>query len=99
MPGVLILEALAQTGAVAILSRFRKTKGKIAYFGGIENVNSAKGKVVPGDRLCLETRIIRTEGTGGNRRGNCQCRRKDCCKGRADIYDRSLDNRHDQKGT
>ncbi len=39
MPGVLMVEALAQTGAVAILS-LEENKGKIAYFGGIENANS-----------------------------------------------------------
>ena len=57
MPGVLIIEALAQVGAVAILSLPEK-KGKTAYFG---EINSAKfkGKVVPGDVLILETEIIK----------------------------------------
>ena len=52
MPGVLQLEALAQLGAVAVLS-LEENKGKTAYFAG---VNSAKfkQKVVPGDRLDLE---------------------------------------------
>ena len=44
MPGVLMVEALAQTGAVAILSL--EDKGKIAYFGGIKNCRF-RGKVVP----------------------------------------------------
>ena len=48
MPGVLIVEALAQTGAVAILS-LEENKGKTAYFGGMNNVKFKK-KVVPGDR-------------------------------------------------
>ena len=48
MPGVLIVEALAQTGAVAILSQ-DNFKGKTAYFGGLNNVKF-KHKVVPGDR-------------------------------------------------
>ena len=60
MPGVLILEALAQTGAVAILS-LPENKGKIAYFGAVDKCRF-KGKVIPGDRLCLETRIIRHKG-------------------------------------
>ena len=47
MPGVLTIEALAQTGAVAILSE-EENKGKIAYFGGI-NKCKFKGKVAPGD--------------------------------------------------
>ena len=49
MPGVLIVEALAQTGAVAILSQ-EENKGKIAFFGGIEKCRF-KRKVVPGEKL------------------------------------------------
>ena len=48
MPGVLLIEALAQTGAVAILSQ-EGFKGKVAYFGGIEKAKF-KRKVVPGDK-------------------------------------------------
>ena len=53
MPGVLIIEALAQTGAVAILS-VEENRGKTAYFAGI-NSAKFKRKVVPGDVLILET--------------------------------------------
>ena len=63
MPGVLTVEALAQTGAVAILS-LPENKGKTAYFGGIKNCRF-KGKVVPGDRVRLETRIIKRKGPLG----------------------------------
>ncbi len=49
MPGVLTMEALAQVGAVAILSK-EANKGKIAYFGGI-NKCKFKGKIVPGDKV------------------------------------------------
>ena len=63
MPGVLTVEALAQVGAVAILSK-EENKGKTAYFGGI-NKCKFKGKVVPGDKLKLETRIIRQKGPVG----------------------------------
>ena len=63
MPGVLTIEALAQTGAVAILSE-EENKGKIAYFGGI-NKCKFKGKVVPGDKLRLETKIIKCKGPLG----------------------------------
>lgn len=52
MPGVLILEALAQVGAVAILSQ-PENKGKTAYFGGIDKAKFKK-KVVPGEVLALE---------------------------------------------
>lgn len=63
MPGVLIVEALAQAGAVAILS-LPENKGRIAYFGGVDSCRF-KGKVVPGDRLRLETRIIKSKGPVG----------------------------------
>ncbi|MDO5338275.1 MAG: 3-hydroxyacyl-ACP dehydratase FabZ [Eubacteriales bacterium] len=63
MPGVLIIEALAQTGAVAILS-MPENKGKIAYFGAI-NSAKFKNKVVPGDVLTLEVEIIRRKGPVG----------------------------------
>ena len=56
MPGVLIIEALAQVGAVAILS-LDENKGKIAFFGGI-NKCRFKGKVKPGDKLRLETTFM-----------------------------------------
>lgn len=63
MPGVLTVEALAQVGAVAILS-LPENKGKTAYFGAINNCKF-KGKVVPGDKLKLETRIIKKKGPVG----------------------------------
>ncbi|WP_050606287.1 3-hydroxyacyl-ACP dehydratase FabZ [Clostridium niameyense] len=63
MPGVLIIEALAQLGAVAILS-CEKFKGKIAYFGGINKAKFRK-KVVPGDILKLNVEIIKIKGNAG----------------------------------
>ena len=63
MPGVLQIEALAQAGAVAILS-VPENKGKIAFFGGI-NKCKFRGKVLPGDKLKLETRIIKKKGPVG----------------------------------
>lgn len=63
MPGVLIVEALAQVGAVAILSQ-PEFKGRTAYFGAI-NSAKFKGKVVPGDVLRLETEIIKVKGPIG----------------------------------
>lgn len=63
MPGVLTVEALAQVGAVAILS-LEENKGKTAYFGGISKCRF-KGKVIPGDQLKLETRIIKSKGPVG----------------------------------
>lgn len=63
MPGVLIIEALAQVGAVAILS-MPENKGKIAFFGGIKEARF-KGKVLPGDVLKMETEIIKMKGPIG----------------------------------
>lgn len=63
MPGVLIIEALAQTGAVAILCQ-DGWKGKTAYFAGINNAKF-KQKVVPGDTLELTTEIIKVKGPIG----------------------------------
>ena len=63
MPGVLMIEALAQVGAVAILS-VESNKGKTAYFGAINNAKF-KQKVVPGDRLKLECEIIKQKGPVG----------------------------------
>lgn len=63
MPGVLIIEALAQVGAVAILAK-EENKGKIAFMGAINNAKF-KGKVFPGDVLRLETDIIKVKGPIG----------------------------------
>lgn len=63
MPGVLITEALAQTGAVAILS-LEENKGKNALFGGIDKLKF-KRQVVPGDVLKLEVNIIKEKGPIG----------------------------------
>ena len=63
MPGVLIVEALAQTGAVAILG-MPENRGRTAYFAGI-NSAKFKQKVVPGDVLTLETEIIKQKGPIG----------------------------------
>ena len=63
MPGVLIVEAMAQAGAVAILS-MDEFKGKTAYFGGIKNAKFKK-KVVPGDVLRLEVSIEKLKRNAG----------------------------------
>lgn len=63
LPGVIIIEALAQVGAIALLYD-EKFRGKIAYFGGIKNARFRE-KVVPGDRLRLEVEIIKMKGPMG----------------------------------
>ncbi|HHU20364.1 MAG TPA: 3-hydroxyacyl-ACP dehydratase FabZ [Bacilli bacterium] len=66
MPGVLILEALAQTGAVAILSK-EENKGKIGFLAGIDKARFRR-QVRPGDVLTLEVEIIRLKGPIGKGR-------------------------------
>lgn len=63
MPGVLIIEALAQVGAVAILS-LPENKGKIAFFGGIKHARFKK-QVVPGDVLELSCELTERRGSVG----------------------------------
>ena len=63
MPGVLIIEALAQVGAVAILTE-EENKGKIVLFGGIKNARFRQ-QVVPGDVLELSCEIISRRGPVG----------------------------------
>lgn len=63
MPGVLIIEALAQVGAVAMLSQ-PQFQGRTAYFAGIEKARFRQ-KVVPGDVLLLETEIVKVKGPIG----------------------------------
>jgi len=68
MPGVLIVEALAQTGAALVLAK-PENKGKIALFAGIDNCRF-KRQVVPGDQLRLEIEVTKLRGIIGK----CQAR-------------------------
>ncbi|MCM3338710.1 MULTISPECIES: 3-hydroxyacyl-ACP dehydratase FabZ [unclassified Paenibacillus] len=63
MPGVLIVEALAQVGAVAIL-KMEQNQGRLAFFAGIDNFRF-RGQVVPGDTLTLSVEITRLKGSIG----------------------------------
>ena len=63
MPGVLILEALAQVGAVALLS-MPENRGKIAFFGGIKNARFRR-QVTPGDVLEMECVLTKRRGPVG----------------------------------
>lgn len=63
MPGVLIIEAMAQVGAVWILSK-PEYQGKIAFFARIDNVRFRK-QVVPGDQLRMEVEVIKVRGKVG----------------------------------
>lgn len=68
MPGVLILEALAQVGAVVLLS-LPENRGKIALFGGVKNARF-KRKVTPGDVLEMTCTLVRRRGPVGI--GSCE---------------------------
>lgn len=68
MPGVLIVEAMAQAGAVAVLSQ-PQMKGKTAYFAGIQSAKF-KRKVLPGDVLDLDVEIIKMKGPIGIGKGS-----------------------------
>lgn len=63
MPGVLIVEALAQVGAVALLHK-EENRGRLAFFAGIDSCRF-KRQVVPGDTLLLEVEIVRLRGAIG----------------------------------
>ncbi|WP_062351651.1 3-hydroxyacyl-ACP dehydratase FabZ [Bacillus kwashiorkori] len=63
MPGVLIVEALAQVGAVALLKK-EENRGRLAFFAGIDNCRF-KRQVKPGDVLKLEVEITRLRGPVG----------------------------------
>lgn len=78
MPGVLIVEALAQAGAVALLTR-EEFKGKIAYFGGINNAKFRR-KVVPGDTLRLEVELTKIRGSAGIGKGIAYVDDKKACE-------------------
>ena len=79
MPGVLIIEALAQAGAVALLSK-EEFKGKITYFAGINNAKFRR-KVVPGDTLRLEVELTKIRGRAGVGYGIAYVDDKKVCEG------------------
>jgi len=79
MPGVLILEALAQTGAVALLAE-PANKGKIALFAGVKNIKF-KNMVVPGDVLVLECKMTKRYGNFGWGEVTAKVGDKEACSG------------------
>ncbi len=79
MPGVLIVEAIAQVGAVAVLG-MPENKGKIAFFAGIDEVRF-KRQVVPGDTLRIEVTLTRVRGPIGQGTGEVTVDGQLACKG------------------
>ncbi|MBS3948741.1 MAG: 3-hydroxyacyl-ACP dehydratase FabZ [Dethiobacter sp.] len=67
MPGVLIVEAMAQVGAAALML-LEENKGKLALFAGIDNLRFRR-QVLPGDTLLLKMEIMKTRGPIGKGRG------------------------------
>lgn len=67
MPGVLIIEAMAQVGAVALLSK-EEYKGKLAFLAGVDNVR-IRQQVLPGDQLIIEVEVIKIKGSIGKAKG------------------------------
>lgn len=63
MPGVLVIEALAQVGAIAILTE-EENKGKIVFFGGIKNARFKK-QIIPGDVIEMECELTERKGPVG----------------------------------
>lgn len=67
MPGVLIVEAMAQVGAVAVLS-MEDNRGKLALFAGIDKARFRR-PVIPGDQLRMEVELIKVKGSMGKGKG------------------------------
>ncbi|WP_281672012.1 3-hydroxyacyl-ACP dehydratase FabZ [Pseudoramibacter alactolyticus] len=78
MPGVLIVEAMAQVGAIALLS-MPENRGKLAFFGGIKNARFKK-QVTPGDVMTIETEITGMRGSVGTGQGTVRIDGKLACR-------------------
>ncbi|MFD2672042.1 3-hydroxyacyl-ACP dehydratase FabZ [Marinicrinis sediminis] len=89
MPGVLIVEALAQVGGVAILS-MEQNKGKLALFAGIDGARFRQ-QVVPGDTLRLEVEMTRVKGPVGKGKAVAKVEDKVVAEGELmfALYDRT----------
>ena len=79
MPGVLIVESLAQVGAIVLLSE-EKFQGKTPYFAGLNKVRF-KRKVIPGDTLNMEVEITRLRGNVGIGQGKAFVDDELACEG------------------
>ena len=79
MPGVLIVEAIAQVGAVAVLG-MPENKGKLAFFAGLDEVRF-KRQVMPGDILRIEVTLTRVRGSFGQGTGEATVDGQLACRG------------------
>ena len=78
MPGVLIVEALAQVGAVGVMAK-EEFRGKLALFAGIDGVRFRR-QVIPGDVLRLEVGISRLRGSAGRGKGSATVNGERVCE-------------------
>lgn len=78
LPGVYILESLAQAGSIPLL-KLDRFKGKTAYLGGMNNVKFRK-KVVPGDQLMLQVDIVKLKEYAGIGKGVAYVNGKKVCE-------------------
>jgi 3-hydroxyacyl-[acyl-carrier-protein] dehydratase len=78
MPGVLIVEALAQVGAVGVMAK-EEFRGKLALFAGIDGVRFRR-QVIPGDVLRLEVGISRLRGVAGRGKGSATVNGERVCE-------------------
>ena len=79
MPGVLIAEALAQAGAIVLLSK-DEFKGKLAYFVGIDNFKFRR-QVIPGDTIILEVELVKLKSIMGVAEAVATVNGEVCAKG------------------
>lgn len=79
MPGVLIVEAMAQVGAVGVMAN-EEYRGKLALFAGIDGVRFRR-QVVPGDVLRMEVEISRLRGRVGRGKGRAEVDGELACEG------------------
>ena len=104
MPGVLVLEAMAQVGGVLLLSLSRN-RGKLAYFAGMDKVRFRK-PVIPGDSMITEVQLIKAHGSIGKVRAVASVDNQVVAEGefmfalverdgRNQSVDKEVDNRHE----
>jgi 3-hydroxyacyl-[acyl-carrier-protein] dehydratase len=84
MPGVLIVESMAQAGACAILS-MDGYKGRVAYFAALDNVKF-RGKVVPGDVMRLDVEIVKLKAAAGIGKGVARVGEKKVCEAQLTFF-------------
>lgn len=84
MPGVLMIEAMAQAGAVAVLSMPKYT-GKIAFFAGIKEAKFKK-PIYPGDTLHIHVEMIKLRNGYGVGKGSIYCDEELCVSGEISFF-------------